>query len=150
MMATSAFAVMPKVDPAIKTYEQTSGISGNLNSIGSDTLNNLITLWAEKFKSLYPNINIQIEGKGSATAPPALVAGTAQLGPMSRPMKNTEIEAFENKYGYKPTAVPVCLDTLAVFVNKENPIKGLSMNQLDGIFSSTRKSGNENVNYWDN
>ena len=91
MMATSAFAVMPKVDPAIKTYEQTSGISGNLNSIGSDTLNNLITLWAEKFKSLYPNINIQIEGKGSATAPPALVAGTAQLGPMSRPMKNTEI-----------------------------------------------------------
>ena len=128
-----------KVDPAIPAYKAQSGISGNLNSIGSDTLNNLMTLWAEGFKKFYPNVNIQIEGKGSSTAPPALIEGTAQLGPMSRPMKGSEIDAFEAKYGYKPTPLRTSLDSLAVFVNKDNPIKGLTMQQVDAIFSKTRR-----------
>jgi len=116
-------------------------VSGNLNSIGSDTLNNLMTLWAEGFKKAYPSVNVQIEGKGSSTAPPALISGTAQLGPMSRLMKPEEIDAFEKKYGYKPTAVRVAVDGLAVFVNKDNPIKQLTMPQVDAIFSKTRKGG---------
>ena len=116
--ASSLFAEMPTVDPAISAYKPVSGVSGNVNSIGSDTLNNLMTLWAEGFKKCYPNVNIQIEGKGSSTAPPALIEGTAQLGPMSRPMKSAEIDQFEKKYKYKPTAVPVAIDALAVFVNK--------------------------------
>src|SRR5216684_1272904 len=130
-----------QVDPSIPSYKAVSGISGNLNSIGSDTLNNVMTLWAEGFKKFYPNVNIQIEGKGSSTAPPALIEGTAQLGPMSRPMKGTEIDAFEKKYGYKPTEIKVAIDALAVFVHKDNPIKGLSMDQVDSIFSSTNKRG---------
>jgi phosphate transport system substrate-binding protein len=137
-----------EVDPSIPTYEPKSGVTGNLNSIGSDTLNNLMTLWAEGFNELYPNINIQVEGKGSSTAPPALIEGTAQLGPMSRAMKSSEIDAFEAKFGYKPTEVPVAVDALAVFVNKDNPIKGLTMAQVDGIFSSTRKSGSEDITTW--
>ena len=136
------------VDPALKPYEKVSGVSGNLNSIGSDTLNNLMTLWAEGFRALYPNVNIQIEGKGSSTASPALIEGTAQLGPMSRQMKATEIDAFEKKYGYKPTEVKVAIDALAVFVHKDNPMKGLSLNQLDGIFSSTHKRGGKPINTW--
>jgi phosphate transport system substrate-binding protein len=103
------------------------GVSGNLNSIGSDTLNNLMTMWAEGFRKQYPNVNIQIEGKGSSTAPPALIEGTAQIGPMSREMKKSEIEAFEKKYGYKPTKIGVALDSLAVYVNKDNPIEKLSL-----------------------
>lgn len=130
-----------QVDPAIPSYQKVSGVSGSLNSIGSDTLNNLMTLWAEGFKKVYPNVNIQIEGKGSSTAPPALIEGTAQLGPMSRPMKGTEIDAFEAKYGYKPTALRTSLDSLAVFVNKDNPIRGLTLQQVDGIFSKTRRCG---------
>lgn len=137
-----------QVDPAIAPYTPVSGVSGNLNSIGSDTLNNLMTLWAEGFKKVYPNVNIQIEGKGSSTAPPALIEGTAQLGPMSRPMKSSEIDAFEKKFGYKPLEVPIAVDALAVFVNKDNPIKGLTMAQVDGIFSSTRKSGSEDITTW--
>jgi phosphate transport system substrate-binding protein len=129
------------VDPAIPAYDQVSGVSGNLSSIGSDTLNNLMTLWAEGFKAKYPNVNIQIEGKGSATAPPALIEGTAQLGPMSRPMKQEEIDQFEAKFGYKPLEVKVAVDALAVFAHKDNPIKGLTMQQVDAIFSSTRKLG---------
>lgn len=129
------------VDPSIAAYEAVSGVTGNLNSIGSDTLNNLMTLWAEGFKAKYPNVNIQIEGKGSATAPPALVEGTAQLGPMSRAMKQEEIDAFEAKFGYKPLEVKVAVDALAVFAHKDNPIKGLTLAQVDAIFSSTRKKG---------
>jgi phosphate transport system substrate-binding protein len=141
-------AAKAEVDPAIPAYSPVSGISGNVNSIGSDTLNNLMTLWAEGFKKVYPNVNIQIEGKGSSTAPPALIEGTAQLGPMSRPMKSSEIDEFEKKFGYKPTEVPVGVDALAVFVNKDNPLKGLTMAQVDGIFSSSRKSGSEDITTW--
>ncbi|WP_113961136.1 PstS family phosphate ABC transporter substrate-binding protein [Roseimicrobium gellanilyticum] len=144
-----ASAEKPKVDPAIGEYKQVSGVTGNLNSIGSDTLNNLMTLWAEGFKALYPNVNIQIEGKGSATAPPALIEGTAQIGPMSRPMKSEELDAFEKKYGYKPVEIKVAVDALAVFVHKDNPIKGLTMQQVDSIFSSTRKAGGQDITTWD-
>ena len=126
------------VDPAIPAYEKTSGVSGNLSSVGSDSLANLMTLWAEAYKQSYPNVNIQIQAAGSSTAPPALTEGTANLGPMSRAMKDSEIQAFEQKYGYKPTAIPVAVDALAVFVHKDNPIKGLTMAQVDAIFSSTR------------
>jgi phosphate transport system substrate-binding protein len=148
LLTASARAEKVAVDPAIPLYTPVSGISGNLNSIGSDTLNNLMTLWAEGFKKAYPNVNIQVEGKGSSTAPPALIEGTAQLGPMSRPMKGAEIDAFEIKFGYKPTEIPVAVDALAVFVNKDNPIKGLTMAHVDGIFSSSRKSGSEDITTW--
>lgn len=130
-----------KVDANIPDYRAVSGISGNISSIGSDTLNNLMTLWAEAFNRVYPNTRVQIEGKGSSTAPPALISGTAQLGPMSRQMKGTEIDAFEKRFGYKPTEIRVAVDALAVFVNKDNPIKGLTLDQVDAIFSKTRRAG---------
>jgi phosphate transport system substrate-binding protein len=137
-----------KVDPKLPQYKVVPGISGKLASIGSDTLNNLMTFWAEEFRKLYPNVKIEIEGKGSSTAPPALIAGTAQLGPMSREMKAQEVDAFEKKFGYKPTAIPVALDGLAVYVNKDNPIKSLTLQQVDSIFSSTRKRGGQAVATW--
>jgi len=137
-----------KVDASIPSYSKTSGVSGNLSSVGSDTLNNLMTLWAEGYKKEYPNIRIQIEGKGSSTAPPALIQGTSQLGPMSRLMKAEEIDAFEKKYGYKPTAVRVAVDGLAVFVNKDNPVKGLTLQQVDGIFSKGHACGGKAINTW--
>lgn len=136
-----AAALQASVDPKLPEYKISSGVSGTINSIGSDTLNNLMTLWAEDFKKLYPNINIQIQGAGSSTAPPALAEGTSNFGPMSREMKSEEIQAFEAKHGYKPTAIPVAIDLLAVYVNKDNPIKGLSLQQVDAIFSATRKCG---------
>ena len=135
--AVAAHAAPTAVDSKIAKYKSASGVAGNLGSIGSDTLNNLMTYWAEGFKKKYPNVNIQIEGKGSSTAPPALIAGTSQLGPMSREMKATEIEQFEKKYGYKPTKIGVALDSLAVYVNKDNPLKSLSLDEVDAIFSKT-------------
>jgi phosphate transport system substrate-binding protein len=130
-----------KVDPALSAYKPVSGVSGNLSSIGSDTMNNLMTLWGEGFGKFYPNVKLQIEGKGSSTAPPALISGTAQLGPMSRPMKGSEVDTFEKKFGYKPTGLRSSVDALAVFVNKDNPIKCLTFPQVDAIFSKSRRYG---------
>jgi len=137
-----------KVDAGIPSYSKTSGVSGNLNSVGSDTLNNLMTLWAEGYRKEYPNIRIQIEGKGSSTAPPALIQGTSQLGPMSRTMQAGEIDAFEKKYGYKPTQFRVAVDGIGVFVNKDNPVKCLTMPQIDGIFSKGHACGGTAINNW--
>jgi phosphate transport system substrate-binding protein len=130
-----------RVDDALPGYQKRSGVSGTLSSIGSDTLNNLMTLWAEGFQRQYPNVRVQIEGKGSSTAPPALISGTAQLGPMSRPMKANEIDDFERRNGYKPTQIRVAVDALAVYVNKDNPIQSLDLERVDAVFSKTRSCG---------
>jgi phosphate transport system substrate-binding protein len=145
----SLATVQADVDQNLPRYEKASGVSGNLSSVGSDTLANLMTLWAENFKRYYPNVNIQIQAAGSSTAPPALTEGTANVGPMSRKMKDKEIGAFEKHFGYKPTAVPVAIDALAVFVHKDNPVKGMTLAEVDAVFSSTRKCGFEkDVNRW--
>jgi len=151
MMLGASFVVQAqvKVDPSLPSYKPVSGVSGSLKSIGSDTLNNLMTLWAEGYNAMYPNVKIEIEGKGSSTAPAALIAGTAQFGPMSRPMKSKEIDDFEKKYGYKPVAIRGAVDALAVYVHKDNPIKCLSMQQVDAIFSKTRNGGlDKDVRTW--
>jgi phosphate transport system substrate-binding protein len=146
--ASLVYAEQVAVDAAIASYQKTSGVSGNINSVGSDTMNNLMTLWGETFQKLYPNVKIQVEGKGSSTAPPALIAGTSQFGPMSRAMKPTEIDQFEQKYGYKPTQIRTSYDALAIFVNKDNPIQKLTLAQADGIFSKTRKRGGKEIKTW--
>ncbi|MEM9556592.1 MAG: phosphate ABC transporter substrate-binding protein PstS family protein [Acidobacteriota bacterium] len=141
LVATPLLAV--DVDERLPEYEPVQGVSGTIKSVGSDTLNNLMTLWAEKFKEYYPNVQVEIEGKGSSTAPPALIAGASNFGPMSRPMKDAEVDEFEKRFGYKPTLVRTAVDMVAVYVNKDNPIAetGLTLPQIDAIFSSTRKGG---------
>ena len=146
LLASSALALTTaanaqNIDPNLPVYEAASGVSGNLTSIGSDTLNNLMTLWSEGFRSFYPNVAVQIQGAGSGTAPPALVEGTAQFGPMSRPMRGTEIEEFEARYGYEPLPMRGAIDAIGVFVHRDNPVTCVSMQEIDAIFSSTRAGG---------
>jgi phosphate transport system substrate-binding protein len=149
LLAAAAAQAKTEVDPNLPDYVKASGVAGNVSSVGSDTLANLMTMWAEEFKRQYPNVNIQIQAAGSSTAPPALTEGTSNLGPMSRSMKDEEIGAFEKKFGYKPTAIPVAIDALAVFVHKDNPIKGLTLAQVDAVFSSTRNCGaSASVDNW--
>lgn len=141
--------VAAAVDPGLPPYRGGGTVSGNLNSIGSDTLNNLMTLWAEEFRRLYPSVKPQIEGKGSSTAPPALIEGTAQLGPMSREMKPTEVDAFERAFGYKPTALRVAIDALAVYVHRDNPLEKLTLPEVDTVFSKARACGHpQDIQTW--
>jgi phosphate transport system substrate-binding protein len=138
-----------QVDPKLPSYQKVSGVSGSLSSVGSDTMNNMMTLWAEAFRKMYPNVKVQIEGKGSSTAPPALIAGTSQFGPMSRPMRATELDQFEAKYGFKPTELKSSYDALAVYVNKDNPIEKMTLAQVEAVFSKSRKRGHkEDIKTW--
>ncbi len=149
LLAAAASAQAVAVDPTLPSYKPVSGVSGNLKSVGSDTMNNEMTLWAEGFYRLYPNVKIEIEGKGSSTAPTALIAGTSQFGPMSREMKAKEVDDFEKKFGYKPTGLPTSVDMLAVYVHKDNPLASMSLSQVDAVFSKTRKAGFEkDVKTW--
>ena len=148
-LTTLVSANVAALDKSIPEYNKTSGVTGNFSSVGSDTLANMMTYWAEEYKRIYPNVNIQIQAAGSSTAPPALTEGTSNFGPMSRKMKSKEVEAFEKRHGYKPTEIRVAIDALAVFVHKDNPIEGLTISQVDAIFSSTRKCGSgSQVNRW--
>jgi len=148
LVAAAASAQQVQVDAGLPAYQKASGVSGNINSVGSDTMNNMMALWAETFRKTYPNVKIQIEGKGSSTAPPALIAGTSQFGPMSRAMRSTEIDQFEAKYGYKPTQIRTSYDALAIYVSKDNPLEKITLAQADAIFSKTRRRGGKAVNTW--
>ena len=137
------------LDTPLQPYKKIPGVSGNLLSVGSDTLAGMTTLWVEEFKALYPNINAQVQASGSSTAPPALTEQTAQFGPMSRPMRLREVEAFERTHGYKPTALRVAIDAIGIFVHQDNPVQGLNFPQLEAIFSATLRCGAEDfVSTW--
>jgi phosphate transport system substrate-binding protein len=107
------------LDANLPAYQTVSGVSGQINSVGSDTLNNEMALWAKGFEAYYPDVKIATPSRsaGGAVAEPL-----PQFGPMSRPMTADEIAAFEKKYGYKVARFRVAVDALAVYVNKGNPI----------------------------
>jgi phosphate transport system substrate-binding protein len=138
------------VDPAIRPYARAAGeVAGALKCVGSDTMNNLVAHWSEGFKKFYPSVQEGIEGKGSASAPPALTEGTCTFGPMSRDWKPSEIDTFKAKHGYPPTVVPAAIDMLAVFVHKDNPLAKLSLQEVDAIFSKNRNGGlKDDIRTW--
>lgn len=130
-------------------YERRSGVAGKVVAVGSDTMANMMLLWAEEFEKIYPQANIEIDVTGSSTAPPALAEGVANIGVMSRAMKDSEIRRFEKNYGYPPTVLRVAIDAIAIFVEESNPLNGLTLKQIDGIFSSTHYcGGRENIAKW--
>lgn len=134
-IAASTVSAQVAIDSELPVYKATSAVSGSVKSIGSDTMNNLMTLWGEEFKAFYPSAKIEVEGKGSSTAPPALMEGQAQFGPMSREMKSSEVDQFEKTFGYKPVALRTGIDALAVFVHKDCPLDEISITQLTEVFS---------------
>ncbi len=137
-----------KADPTIPAYRKVATLEGNIRSIGSSTLSSLILRWSSEFKLLYPTVDVLVTGGGSEAAPIALIAGTTELAPMSRPMRASEIDAFKQKFGYEPTRITVGLDAIAVYVNKNNPLTQISIKNLDGIFSATQKRGSEALKTW--
>ena len=149
LLAAAVAGANSLVDENLPSYKPVPGVSGNLKSEGSDTMNNLMTLWSEGFKRLYSSVNPEIVGKGSSTAPPALISGTSTFGPMSRQMKAKEMDKFVKAFGYKATHLATSIDMLAVYVHKDNPIKGLSLKQVDAIFSKSRKGGfSKDIKTW--
>lgn len=137
-------------DRSLPEYRPVAGVDGGLKTVGSDTMSNLLTLWGEGFARHYPNVQLGIEESGSNTAPPALIEGTANLGPMSRRMQPAEVEAFVERFGYEPTALAVAIDCLTIFVHKDNPLarRGLVLDEVDSLFSRTRRGGKGPIHTW--
>lgn len=127
------------IDRDLPVYSATSGVSGNIKSIGSDTMNNLMTLWGEEFRKFYPSVKVEVEGKGSSTAPPALIEGQSTFGPMSRAMKSSEVDKFEAEFGYEPVEMRTAIDCLAVYVHKDCPLDAISVEQITKVFSVAGK-----------
>ncbi len=148
LLVVGALASLVSAQQTLPEYKAVEGVSGTIKSVGSDTMNNLMTLWGEGFRRFYPNVSIEVEGKGSGTAPPALIQGVSNFGPMSRKMKKKEMDVFEKRFGYKPTPLPTSIDMLAVYVNKDNPIQGMTLAEVDAVFSKTRKRGHAPVRTW--
>ncbi|WP_105903340.1 PstS family phosphate ABC transporter substrate-binding protein [Vibrio gangliei] len=148
LVPLSSFANNTDTDE-LAPYKKMSGLSGTISSVGSDTLATLMLLWAQEFQHIYPNVHMQVQASGSSTAPTALTEATSQFGPMSRPMKAKEREAFERQYGYPPVQLKIAIDAIGIFVHKDNPIEGLNFTQVDAIFSSTLKCGaTQSLNTW--
>ncbi|MHC4375730.1 MAG: PstS family phosphate ABC transporter substrate-binding protein [Planctomycetota bacterium] len=137
-------------DLSLPEYQPVAGVDGGLKTVGSDTMSNLLALWGEGFARHYPNVELGIEESGSNTAPPALIEGTANLGPMSRRMQPGEVEAFVARFGYEPTAMAVAIDCLTIFVHKDNPLarRGLVLDEVDSLFSRTRRGGMGPIHTW--
>jgi phosphate transport system substrate-binding protein len=127
----------------VPSYTRTPGVAGKISSVGSDTLANLMTFWSQEFKTLYPQVGFQIQASGSSTAPPALIEGTATIGPMSRELKPSEIRDFTRMHGYPPTVLKVAMDAIAIFVDRRNPISGMTLQQVDAVFSQTQYCGSD-------
>jgi len=150
-LTAGLISILPAVgqDEQVPHYVRQPGVAGKITSVGSDTLANLMTFWSQEFKTLYPHVGFQIQASGSSTAPPALIEGTATIGPMSRALKPSEIRDFTRVHGYPPVVLKVAMDAIAIFVERRNPLPGLTLKQVDGIFSQTQYcGGNGYINHW--
>ncbi len=134
-------ATPPVKEVPLATYVAQRPVSGELKSVGSDSMEPLMALWSDDFKKFQPRISTLFICKGSGTAPKALIEGSTLMGQMSREMNDQELAAFQAKYGYAPTRIPVAVDALVIYVNAGNPLKQLRMEEIDAIFSTTRKGG---------
>jgi phosphate transport system substrate-binding protein len=123
------------LDQNLPSYQPVDGLSGHLKSVGSDTLHDEMVRWSNAFMALYPNVKIEVKSEGSVTATPALIDGTAEFGPMSRPMNNNEVHTFVDKFGYKAAHIRAAVDAVAIYVNKDNPITCLTVHQVNRMFS---------------
>ncbi|MBC8009124.1 MAG: phosphate ABC transporter substrate-binding protein [Burkholderiales bacterium] len=144
-------AVAPVAAALDSRYQPKVVLTGRLRSIGSDTMDLLVARWEEIFTKYHPGLKVVHEGRGSSTATPSLVEGQADFGPMSRAMQPSEVVKFKERFGYEPTQVRVAIDALGLYVHPSNPVigLGLTLEQVDAIFSATRKRGGvERIATW--
>jgi len=144
----------PALDPALASYEQGGQVSGSVIVKGSNTMQPLVARLASEFHRRHPGAEINVEGGGSEmglkeflenTAQPKQVAGNGSrpvlLVASSRELTAAEVKQFTDKHGYEPTAVPVAVDAVAIYVHRDNPLSSLTLDQVDAVFSTTRKRG---------
>jgi phosphate transport system substrate-binding protein len=129
-------------------YTPATGVSGKIRVFGMATTMNLLARSAATFKQLYPEASLATTSGPAKTGLAALAEGRADIVPMTRPLTPEEIRDFTLKAGHPPTEIKVAADALAIYVEKKNPIAGLTLAQLDGIFSRTQRRGGGSIETW--
>jgi phosphate transport system substrate-binding protein len=149
-----------KVDPAIPAW-----VPGPLeiqpeeefNLVGADVMDEITLGWAKLFREAYPRLSVTMEARASGSGAPGLIEGRADAAPVGREMLPAEEKAFVDKFGYKPLAIRVATGSVGslgktaasvILVDKDNPIKGLTLDQLDAIYSTTRNRGHADISKW--
>jgi phosphate transport system substrate-binding protein len=149
-----------QVDPAIPSWKPgpvTSVPEEELSLVGADVMDEITLGWAKLYRKAYPRLSVTMEAKSSGSGAPGLISGRADLAPVGREMLPAEEQAFVAKFGYKPFAIKVATGSVGslgktatsiVLVDKDNPVPGLTMAQLDAIYSTTRKRGHADISKW--
>jgi phosphate transport system substrate-binding protein len=143
------------IDPSLARYNATAQINGRFKVQGSDTMHALMRRLSLEFQSRQPNVAIDLRSGGSTKAisefveplqrgqiavkeertnPPVLVSS-------SRELSESEVKRFKSHRGYDPLAIPIAVDAVALYVHKDNPLPGLTLDQVDAIFSTTHYRG---------
>ena len=137
-------------DQNLSVYKPKVMLNNELSSVGSDSMDNMMKFWEHEFKTFHKAMKFSHEGRGSSTAIPALMEGRSNVGPMSRKFKRSELSKFKAKFGYEPVQFRVAVDTVAVYLHPSNPLakSGLSLAQIDAVFSADRKRGHKEVRTW--
>ena len=142
--AESALQQAPgALDPNLPYYRPVEKLSGELKLGGSNTLSHIATVWIDSFTQFYPDVKITIDVNGSRQAVKDVKAGKTQIGLLSRTVHREEVEDFSKAFGYGPTVLTPCMERTGIFVHKDNPIKSLTLAQLDAIYSDDCRRGAE-------
>lgn len=129
------------LDPNLPVYRPVSSLKGDLKLVGSNTMSHVASVWADSFRQFYPEVKITIDINGSREAVSSVKNGTAHMGLLSRGISPSEVADFQQGFGHEPKVLTPCLERIAIYVHKDNPIRGLTLKQVDAIFSSSCKRG---------
>lgn len=143
LVLSAAWSGPVRGEALLHPYQAKNGLQGTVRIKGSDSMDPLLRLWIQEFQQQQPAVQFTVASHGSATAPPALLQQDSDIGPMSRAMNDAELGAFRERFGAEPIGLPVAYDALAIYVNQRNPLKDISIAQLDAIYSTTRLAGSE-------
>src|SRR5688572_21484033 len=163
---------MSEVEPP--SYISTEGVQGRFTIAGSNTMYPLMTRLSGEFRRYYPDVHIAIEGQGSKSVVAEddrrpfwemvqnkstyrrgdgsddghQVSMQVQVMASSRRLSPKEVETFESRYGYRPMEIPIALEAVAVYVHKDNPIQGLTLDQVHAIFSNKSRRDVKEITTW--
>jgi phosphate transport system substrate-binding protein len=155
----------PVTDPGLASYIPSTTANGWLTIAGSDTMQPILAKLAVEFRRWHPDIKIAVQSSRNhgETSPLPLIeplldgyansrrgdgktsghlgSNQVQLLASSRPLTSEELETLKQRHGFEPTAIPIAQDAVAIYVNRDNPLKGLTLQEADAIFSKSRKRG---------
>lgn len=131
------------LDPALNPYRPQEQLDGSISLMGSTTMTNIASAWAGQFELFYPDVEKKLEIRGSRGAVPAVMSGEATFGLLSRKVYDSEITAFTEKFGYAPKVVTVCLEHIAVYTHPDNPVRSLTLRQLQSVLAGKTKTWGE-------